>query len=141
MFIIGKSVKDAELTVRGKDGSEKIIDKNISFIEWVQEYSKKIVTITFFIFLVFELASLIMVIVEHVRLGDSMHLDILITEANQTFREVIGGYIIKAAAENVSKGFGSIADRYFAHKQILAEMAYEHECDTPAMEEGEESDL
>lgn len=141
MFIIGKDNHD-KLAYIGKDGTEKIISENKSFIQWVQEYSKKIVTITFILFVIIEFVSLLMILIEYIRIGDSVHLDILIQEANLTFREVIGGYIIKAAMENVSKGFGMIADKYFQYKMDSLEFeSKQNQDEGPIMEDGEESDL
>ena len=69
-----------------------------------------------------------------------MHLEIWLSEGNQTFREVLGGYLIKAAMENVSKGFSGIMDKYFDYKRDTIE--YNHNQDEgPLMEDGEESDL
>ena len=83
-----------------------------------------------------------MIIMEYIRIGDSVHLDILIQEANLTFRDVIGGYIIKAAMENVSKGFGMIADKYFQYKMDSLEFeSKQNQDEGPIMEDGEESDL
>ena len=141
MFIIGKDNHD-KLAYIGKDGTEKIISENKSFIQWVQEYSKKIVTITFVLFVIIEFVSLLMILLEYIRIGDSVHLDILIQEANLTFRDVIGGYIIKAAMENVSKGFGMIADKYFQYKMDYLEFeSKQNQDEGPIMEDGEESDL
>lgn len=139
MFIIGKDNSN-KLAMIDPNGDQTIIDDNRSFIQWVQTYSKKIVAITFFIFIVVEVLSLIMVLGEYIKVGDSMHLDILISEGNQTFREVIGGYLIKAAMENVSKGFSGIMDKYFEYKKDILD--YNKDNDTgPLMEDGEESDL
>ena len=141
MFIIGKDNHD-KLAYIGKDGTEKVISENKSFIQWVQEYSKKIVTVTFVLFIIIEFVSLLMILIEYIRIGDSMHLDILIQEANLTFREVIGGYIVKAAMENVSKGFSAIMDKYFQYKIDSLEFeSKQNQDEGPIMEDGEESDL
>ena len=46
-----------------------------------------------------------------------MFIDTIITEANQTFRDVIGGYILKAATENISKGLCMIMEKYIGFKE------------------------
>ena len=53
-----------------------------------------------------------------------MYLDTLISESNLTFREVIGGYIIKAATENAIKIAGSIAEKYI---EFIANKKYKVE--------------
>ena len=95
---------------------KSISDKSLSFFSWVQEYSKKIVSITFIIFVVLNLFVLGLITIEYIRTSQIYYLDILITEMHMTFREVIGGYIIKAAAENVIKITGPIIHEFIKFK-------------------------
>ena len=85
---------------------DKLLEDNVErsngFFTWVQTFTKKIVTITFFLFVIFQLFELLMILLQYTR-GDLMYLDTFITETNETFRVVIGGYIIKAACENTVK--------------------------------------
>lgn len=83
-------------------------EKQKEFIVWVQEFSKKIVVIAFIIYIINNAASLIAIYISIMQ-GSIYGLDTFISESNQTFREVVGGYIIKSAVENAFK----IAGNYF----------------------------
>lgn len=48
-----------------------------------------------------------------------MYFNTFVTEVHTTFRDVIGGYIIKAAMENVLKIGGSYIERIFEVKYNL----------------------
>lgn len=95
---------------------KKALTKSNSFFNWMQEYSKKIISITFIIYVIINIYLLIMTIYVFQTTKEFQSLDTLITEINQTFREVIGGYIIKAAVENVSKYSGAIIDKWLELK-------------------------
>lgn len=97
-------------------GNMEINKTSRSFFKWVQEFSKKIVSITFVIFVLINLFTLGLVAYNYFATFDLMYLDILLSETHLTFREVIGGYIIKAAAENSFKIIGSIIEKYYEHK-------------------------
>ena len=79
-----------------KNATEEI-EKNKKYISWVQEFSKKIVVIVFILYIAMSIISLALVI------STGAPVDTIITEINTTFREVVGGYIIKAAIENAVK--------------------------------------
>lgn len=98
------------------ESTETTIHKGLSFFKWIQEFSKKIVTITFIIFVIINLFSLGLILYNYLNTSDLMYLDTLINEAHTTFREVIGGYIIKAATENAIKITGSIVEKYLESK-------------------------
>lgn len=85
------------------------VEKHKRFLVWVQEFSKKIVVIVFGFYLIISIASLILVYLSFQQ-GIISGIDTLISETNETFRVIIGGYIIKSAAENSFK----IAGNYFA---------------------------
>ena len=91
---------------------EKMVDKSKTFVNWIQEFSKKIVAITFIIFVIINIFILLLILSAYITSGELHYLDTLISEANLTFREVIGGYIIKAATENAIKIAGSIVIKY-----------------------------
>ena len=97
-------------------GNIEVNESGRKFFKWVQEFSKKIVTITFVIFVLINLFTLGLVAFNYFTTFDLVYLDILLSETHLTFREVIGGYIIKAAAENSFKIVGSIIDKYYEHK-------------------------
>lgn len=79
-----------------KNATEEV-EKNKKYISWVQEFSKKIVVIVFILYIAMSIISLVLVI------STGASVDTIITEINTTFREVVGGYIIKAAIENAVK--------------------------------------
>lgn len=92
------------------------INNTGKFFNWIQEFSKKIVTITFIIFVIIELYSLVLLYLSYLQTSDISLLGTLISESHLTFREVIGGYIIKAACENAVKISGSIINSYLDKK-------------------------
>ena len=57
-----------------------------------------------------------MTIVEYVQTGYITTLDTLIEETHTTFRDVIGGYIIKAATENVLRIVTGTVENYLTLK-------------------------
>lgn len=84
------------------------IEKNKKYFVWVQEFSKKIVVIAFWLYLITSVFSLVLVYLSF-KEGIISGIDTLISETNATFREVVGGYIIKAGVENACK----IAGNYY----------------------------
>ena len=96
-----------------KESSE--ITKQRKFMRWIQEFSKKIVVVFFITYLII-LAILVLVIV---KIGGSAGIDTMTTEINETFRVVIGGYIIKAAVENAIKiGSQAALDKIDAKSKV-----------------------
>lgn len=92
-------------------------ERSFLFMNWVQEYTKKIVTITFILFVIANLIFLGLGIIQYIQSGGEMsYFNALVTEFHQTFRDVIGGYIIKAAVENAFKIVGSIVEKSLALK-------------------------
>ena len=91
------------------------ITKQRKFMRWIQEFSKKIVVVFFITYLII-LAILVLVIV---KIGGSAGIDTMTTEINETFRVVIGGYIIKAAVENAIKiGSQAVLDKIDAKSKV-----------------------
>ena len=70
----------------------ELSNKSLSFFGWIQEFSKKIVSITFVIFVIINLFVLAAITVSYFNSGDLLYLETLLTEIHQTFRDVIGGY-------------------------------------------------
>lgn len=103
---------------------KQVYEQSKSFVKWIQEFSKKIVSVTFVIFVIINVYILSMISISYYTTGELMYLDTLITESNLTFREVIGGYIIKAATENAIKIAGSIAEKYI---EFIANKKYKVE--------------
>jgi hypothetical protein len=82
------------------------VEKQKQFVVWVQSFSKRIVIIVFWLYIMSSIFSLFLVYLSW-KAGYTTGLDTLISEINQTFRDVIGGYIIKSAAENSFKIIGN----------------------------------
>lgn len=87
---------------------EEEFNKQKKFMSWIQEFSKKIVFITSLLYVAAIIFIFYMVFASH-QAGMITGLDTLISEINLTFREVVGGYIIKSAVENAVK----IAGNYY----------------------------
>lgn len=71
---------------------------------WIWEFSKKVirvVTILYVISFVYSIVATFYFI--SVSATYATCLDTLITETNETFRYIVGGYLIKAGIENVTK--------------------------------------
>lgn len=84
------------------------IEKQKRYVVWIQEFSKKIVTIVFVMFVIFSFAELGLIYLSF-KSGYTVGLDTIITETHLTFRDVVGGYLIKAGVENAFK----IGGNYF----------------------------
>lgn len=100
-------------------GSDTAVKSSINMINWAAEFTKKIVTITFIIFVISNFFVMAIILGEYMTIGTVEYLDTLITEIHTTFRDVIGGYIVKAAMENVSKiGFSVLSEYLEARYDI-----------------------
>ena len=115
-----------------KTVEENTLKKSIGFMSWVQEFSKKIVAVTFLLFLVANIFVMVLMFLEYYSSGmEPSGLDTLLSEVHTTFRDVIGGYIIKAATENVLKIGGAVVEKYLSHR------LQEKQMDIDSSEEGE----
>jgi hypothetical protein len=70
---------------------------------WVWEFSKKVVITTTVLYLVSFLYALLVCYRAIILTGDASVVGTLITESNETFRVVVGGYLVKAGVENGCK--------------------------------------
>ena len=95
---------------------QKTLDKYVGMMSWIQEFSKKIVAVTFLIFVIVHLYILVIFTISFFTTGNMEDVTTLLTEMHTTFRDVIGGYIIKAACENVPKVVGAIIEKYMGLK-------------------------
>lgn len=110
--------------------TKETIEKSTGFLSWIQEFSKKIVAVTFIIFVLVNVFVMVMIVVQYVMSGGEVtYLDTLITEVHNTFRDVIGGYIIKAATENVLKIGGSIVDKFLENQILSKQMDLDNNCE------------
>ena len=76
---------------------------NPTMLNWLWEFSKKIVVGLFVIYVLTYLFSWILILISGIYSWNVTFLDTLISETNSTFKIVIGGYLIKSMAENVIK--------------------------------------
>ena len=78
-------------------------DKKVSHMfDWLIEFSKKVVFSSFIMYLV-STTVIICIIIANRRNGDMTGFELFITETNNTFKIVVGSYVIKAALENIIK--------------------------------------
>ena len=81
---------------------EEALEKTKNNFIWAQEFSKKIIIVLFILYIIYFLASLI-ALYRLIYCGNVVGFETLTTEINETFRFIVGGYIIKSAFENVTK--------------------------------------
>lgn len=105
--------------MQNQDNDEKVIEKTKKNFLWVQEFSKKIVVALFIIYVLYNILSMLILLYSSYR-GEVSGFDTLTTEINETFRLIIGGYLIKAGFENVTKIGGAYYDN--VNKIKLAKM-------------------
>ena len=79
------------------------VEKSKKTVLWAQEFSKKVVTVIFLIYVAITVYSSIMIYLAMKLTGDASMVSLLLTETNSTFKDIVGGYIIKAAIENAFK--------------------------------------
>ena len=68
-------------------------------VKWLWEFSKRVVVITAVLYFISCAYALIICAIWQ----DTATIGTLISEANETFRVVVGGYMIKAGVENATK--------------------------------------
>lgn len=98
----------------------KTIEKNKKYVSWIQEFSKKIVVVTFLLYFITSIFSIVLVYLSF-QSGSISGIDTLIVETNNTFRDIIGGYIIKSAIENAVKIGGNYYIRMANNKLNILE--------------------
>lgn len=101
---------------KSTSNNKERLNKNLEFFNWVQEYSKKVVSMTFLIFVLANAFFLCLLTAEFIKTNELSYIDIYIQEIHLTFRDVIGGYLIKAATENALKIGGSYLESYVSMK-------------------------
>ena len=103
---------------------EKVIEKTKKNFLWVQEFSKKIIVATFLLYVLYNIVSILILVYSTYHMGMISGFETLTTEINQTFRLIVGGYLVKAGFENVTKIGGSYYDN--VNKIKLAKMREEN---------------
>lgn len=103
---------------------EKVIEKTKKNFLWVQEFSKKIIVAIFLLYVLYNIVSILILIYSTYRMEMTSGFETLTTEINQTFRLIVGGYLVKAGLENITKIGGSYYDN--VNKIKLAKMREEN---------------
>ena len=102
------------------------VEKTKKNFLWVQEFSKKIIVVLFLIYVVYNIISML-ILLYTAKNGMISGFEVLTTEINETFRLIVGGYLVKAGFENVTKIGGSYYDNISKIKlaKIRAEQGVE----------------
>ena len=79
------------------------VEKHKSTFLWITEFSKKVVVVIFIAYILMAIFSCVMVFLSMKITGMVSGLETLITEMNTTFRDIVGGYLVKAGIENAVK--------------------------------------
>lgn len=87
----------------------KDIEKTKKNFLWVQEFSKKIIVVLFLIYVLYNIVSILLLLYS-AKNGMINGFETLTVEINTTFRLIVGGYLVKAGFENVTKIGGSYYD-------------------------------
>lgn len=81
----------------------KKVEKHKSTFMWITEFSKKVITVIFIAYILMTIFMAVMIYLSMKFTGMIVGLDTIITEMNTTFRDIVGGYLIKAGVENAVK--------------------------------------
>lgn len=112
------------------DGSDedmnKVNEKNGKFLSWIQTFTKGIVSVFSILYVIIIIVMVYMLWSQMKLNGYADALPTMISEINETFRIVIGGYLVKAALENSFKITGSFLQNI--NKKKL-EAKYGSKCD------------
>lgn len=85
---------------------DKVINKTKKNFLWVQEFSKKVIVALLIIYVLY-FAACVYFLYKMLMAENITGFETLTTEINETFRFIVGGYLIKAGIENVSKITGN----------------------------------
>lgn len=113
-------------------GAIEDIEKKKAFVTWIQSFSKKTVTVVFGLYILCTLFSIVFMLIGCYVLGENVNMDIFITENNETFRVVIGGYLIKAGVENGIKIGGNYYLGISNARLALLKKKYDIDFETPS---------
>ncbi len=95
--------------IKSFDEDVKDLEKTKKNFLWVQEFSKKIIVAIFIVYILYCIIS-ILLLIHSAYTGAISGFETLTTEINETFRLIVGGYLIKAGLENVTKIGGNYYD-------------------------------
>ena len=96
---ITSKIKQEELTEK----LNKAKLNNPTMLNWLWEFSKKIIVGLFIIYVVTYIYTYVLILLSAKFNWNISYLDTLISETNSTFKIIIGGYLIKSMMENVFK--------------------------------------
>ncbi len=116
MFSLFKKKKKSTKRKRKSYTNQQMMNNQIEFMSWTQNFTKVIVSLTFFLFFVSNVTYMIFLALEFYFNKDLSYIDTFIMEMHNSFRDVIGGYLIKSATENVIKISGSYINTYMQSK-------------------------
>lgn len=88
---------------RAEAAQKKAKAQDSTPLYWIWEFSKKVVLITAALYFVSFAYAMFMCYKAMALVMDTTALSTLVTEANETFRVVVGGYMVKAGVENATK--------------------------------------
>ena len=105
-----KSIKDKILTKFNKKSKKDILEKSNceNAYSWMWEFSKKVVIAIFLIYIFNYFVCWIASFLSGVKGWQIPYIDIFITSTNETTQIVLGGYFIKAMAENIIKAKNNV---------------------------------
>lgn len=88
-------------------------------LRWTWEHTKLIVNILYILYIVNWIFSAVVIVVAIIRTSQFSYLDTLITETNETFRQIVGLTVVKSGVENVFKynDFGGKGQKYTAAEE------------------------
>ena len=78
-------------------------DMRLTPYGWLWEFSKKVVVTVTVLYILATIYAIYATYMAVSQVADTTALSTVITELNETFRVVEGGYVVKAGAENVAK--------------------------------------
>ncbi len=87
------------LIIRYRNWKKKKESDSNSILNWLWEFSKKVVIFVTFCYFIHCIYITVMINT----VPDSAVLSTLVTESNETFRVIIGGYLLKSGIENAVK--------------------------------------
>ena len=126
------------IKTKNYDDDLKDLEKTKKNFLWVQEFSKKIIVAIFLVYITFCVVS-ILLLVHSAYLGTVNGFETLTTEINETFRLIVGGYLIKAGFENVTKIGGNYYDN--VNKIKIAKMREEQGIDSDGCDDDFNNDV
>lgn len=106
MFKLNTLIKKINKKIEREKLNEKLNKSklnNPTMLNWLWEFSKKIVIGIFVIYVITYLFSWILIFTSGIYNWNISYLDTLLTETNSTFKVIIGSYLIKSMFENVMK--------------------------------------